>query len=78
MVRDGNGPGRRVKHQFRGLARLSKSHTHPARFISLGLKIPARLACGPSFSDSAQPVMQCSFLKSTEKYIFFEHLRLEI
>jgi hypothetical protein len=53
--RDGNGPDRRVKHQYRGSIRLLKSHTRSAQFIHLGLKISARPACGPSFSGPVRP-----------------------
>jgi hypothetical protein len=77
LVRDGNGPGRRVKRQSRGSARPSKSHTRPAWPIAPGLKISAHPACGPSFSGPARPVLQYSFLKSAEKRIFLSILDYE-
>jgi hypothetical protein len=56
QFRDGNGPGRRVKRQSRGPVRPSKSHTHPVRPISKGLKILARPTCEPSFYDPVKSV----------------------
>jgi hypothetical protein len=68
--RDGNGPGRRVKRQFCSPAHPSKSHIRLAWFIPPSLKISAHPAYGPNFSGPARHVLQCNFLKSTEKHIF--------
>jgi hypothetical protein len=59
-IRDGNGPGRRVKRQSRGLIRPSKSHIRVVRSIPPGLKILAHPTCGSIFSGPAQPVQTCS------------------
>jgi hypothetical protein len=65
---------RRIKHQFRDLICSSKLYIRHTQFISPGLKILACPAHGPSFSDPARPILQCSFLKPAEKRIFLSIL----
>jgi hypothetical protein len=71
--RDGNGPDRPVKRQFRGLIRSSKLYIHSVWLIPLSLKIRPVLPAGQVFlarPGSARPVMQYNFLKLAEKKIF--------
>jgi hypothetical protein len=55
LSRNGNGPGRQVKHQSCAPTHPSKLHIRHVRSIPLCLKILARPTCGPSFYGPTPP-----------------------